>query len=67
MNALFDVDVKGLQWSNDGYATLSDVLLDKALELDGIIRGWAAEFVATEETGANRLPEILPALGDVRD
>ena len=47
MNAVLDVDVKGLQWSDDGHATLSDVLLDKALELDGIIRGWAAEFGAT--------------------
>ena len=57
MNALFDVDVKGLQWSNDGYATLSGVLLDKALELDGIIRGWGAEFGATEY----RFPSMISA------
>ena len=57
MNSVLDVDVKGLQWSDDGYATLSDALLDRARELDGIIRGWGAEFGATEY----RFPSMISA------
>lgn len=48
MNAGFHTDVQGLQWSDDGYAALSGALLDKALGLDGVFRGWAAEFGAME-------------------
>jgi len=53
MNAVCDVAVKGLQWSDDGYAALSGVLLDKAIELDGIIR-WRGVLNSAQRSTAFR-------------
>lgn len=57
MNAVLDMDVKGLQWNDDGYVTLSGPLLDRARELDAVICGWAADFGATEY----RFPSMISA------
>lgn len=57
MNALANIDVKGLLWSDDGYAALSGSLLEKVFEFDAVICSWAAEFGATEY----RFPSMIPA------
>jgi hypothetical protein len=57
MNAVPDTEVKGLLWSDDGYAALSGALLDAAIALDRAIRSWAADLGATEY----RFPSMIPA------
>lgn len=57
MNAVPDIEVNGLQWSDDGYVALSGALLDRAFELDAVIRRWADDLGATEYC----FPSMIPA------
>lgn len=57
MNAVPDIEIMGMQWSDDGYVALSGALLGRALELDGVFCAWAAELGATEY----RFPSMIPA------
>ena len=44
-----------MQWSQDGYISISGALLDKANELDQLFRNWAADSTATEY----RFPSLI--------
>jgi hypothetical protein len=57
MNAVLDDVINGLQWSDAGYVALSGAILDKAVELDSVIRSWADDLGATEY----RFPSMIPA------
>jgi hypothetical protein len=57
MNAVPDIEIKGMQWSDDGYVALSGALLDRAFELDSLFRSWAADLGATEY----RFPSMIAA------
>jgi hypothetical protein len=52
MNALAE-----LEWSEDGYASLCGSLLEKAIELDNVIRDWAFQLGSTEY----RFPSMISA------
>ena len=56
MNAVLDVDVKGLQWSDDGYAALSGALLDRALERSLALE-WCSKVYLKALSGGS--PNIL--------
>jgi hypothetical protein len=49
--------ISGLHWSDDGCAALNGVLLERALELDGIFRRWAIALGAVE----HRFPATIAA------
>jgi len=57
MSAAMTDGAADVQWSDDGYVTISGPLLEWANELDAVYRGWAAESKGTEF----RFPSMISA------
>ena len=55
MITVVDDSTDEMQWSQNGYISISGALLDKANELDQLFRNWAADSSATEY----RFPSLI--------